>query len=256
MGRIFHKNGQKPEFHAKNRFLAALFVIGLFWGFSIASSSSARAFVAAKPDSPAPQKVIMALGDSLVAGYGLPLAQSFPSQLAAALADKGRNVKVINAGVSGDTTADALNRLDWMLKTHPQYAIVTLGGNDMLRSLDPALTAANLDKIVEKLHARHIPVLITGMQAFTNMGYVFGDAYLKMYKDVAKKYDETYYPFFLDGVALKPEFNQDDGIHPNAAGVGIIVKNILPSVEKLLARPPAPASVPATEEPPQADSRK
>lgn len=230
-------------------------VIGLFLSFSIITLCNPRTVLAqdaAGKDVPpkAAQKTVMVFGDSLVAGYGLQPEQAFPARLQAALEKKGENVKVVNAGVSGDTTADGLNRLDWMLKTKPQYVILVLGGNDMLRHLDPKLTASNLDKIMRMLHNRHIPVLIAGMQAFTNMGYIFGDAYLQMYKELAKKYDAVYYAFFLDGVATEPMLNQEDGLHPNEAGVGIIVKKIMPTVEKLLARPPATYDAAAPEEAP------
>lgn len=182
----------------------------------------------------------MAFGDSLIAGYGLPLEQAFPAQLAEKLAGAGYNVKIVNAGVSGDTTADGLTRLPRMLDDiKPHYVIVTLGGNDLLQHIDPAVTSANLNKIMQELHNRHIPALIAGMRAYSAFGYVFGDKYLRMYKNIAKKYDAVYYPYFLDGVAGETALNQADGVHPNAAGVALIVKQMLPAVEKLLALPPA-----------------
>ena len=182
-------------------------------------------------------KTIMVFGDSLVAGYGLKPEQSFPSQLEAKLKAKGTAVKVTNAGVSGDTTADGLNRLEWNLaQTKPGYAILIMGGNDMLRALDPALTRANLQKIMDIFAAHKVPVLIAGMRAFSNLGPAFEKAYGSMYKDMATHYDALYYPFYLDGVAMSVDLNQEDGIHPNAAGVAVIVDKITPDVEKLLKR--------------------
>jgi acyl-CoA thioesterase-1 len=180
-------------------------------------------------------KTIMAFGDSLMAGYGLKTDQAFPARLAAKLQEKGYAVKVVNAGVSGDTTAGGLNRLEWNLKmAKPDYVILVMGGNDMLRAIDPAITAANLQKMMAILKAHKLPVLIAGMKAFANLGPAYMAAYDQMYKKLATDYNAVYYPFYLQGVALKPEFNQPDGVHPNAIGVDLIVGLMLPSVEKLL----------------------
>lgn len=180
---------------------------------------------------------IMAFGDSLVAGYGLKPEQAFPARLEAKLKDKGVAVKVLNAGVSGETTSGAVNRLDWNLnRQKPDYVILITGGNDMLRSVDPSLTRANLQKMMEIFRAHKIPVLVAGMRAFPNLGPGFAAAYPKMYKDVASAYGASYYPFYLEGVALNAALNQDDGVHPNAAGVDVIVGKMLPDVEKLLKR--------------------
>jgi acyl-CoA thioesterase I len=185
------------------------------------------------------EKTIIAFGDSLVAGYGVETGEAFPAQLEKKLKDKGHAVKVVNAGVSGDTTADALNRLEWLLKRQKAgYAIVVLGGNDMLRALDPALTRANLQKIMEIFKKHDIHVLLAGMRAYKNLGASYAESYDSLFRETAEAYGALYYPFFLEGVAMKDGYNQEDGAHPNAAGVGVIAGNILPLVETLLAKAP------------------
>jgi acyl-CoA thioesterase-1 len=187
----------------------------------------------------ADEKRIIAFGDSLTAGLGIPYNQAFPAQLEAKLRAKGYNVQVVNAGVSGETTAGGLARLEWTLNQKPDYVIFELGANDMLRGIDPALTKQNLQKMLDILKQHNIPVLFTGMKAFANLGPKFTAAYEDMYASLAKQYHALYYPFFLDGVALHPDLLQEDGLHPNPAGVSVIVTNILPSVEKLLKQKPA-----------------
>jgi acyl-CoA thioesterase-1 len=177
---------------------------------------------------------LMILGDSLTAGYGLPQDQAFPVRLEAALRAKGRTVAVINAGVSGDTTAGGLARLDWALAANPTHVLVELGANDMLRAVDPGVTRKNLDAIVTKLKARGINVMLAGMYASPNLGKTYTEAFKGLYTDLAAKHGVRLYPFFLDGVAAERGLNQDDGIHPNEKGVAVIVKRILPSIEKFL----------------------
>lgn len=177
---------------------------------------------------------LVALGDSLTAGLGLPPEESFPVRLQAALAADGHPVEVINGGVSGDTTAGGLARLDWSLADHPDFALVEFGANDALRGLDPAETRANLDRILARLQAAHVKVLFCGMKALSNWGPDYTDKFEAIYPDLAKKYDAPLYPFFLDGVALDPALNQADMLHPNAKGVEVIVKRLLPAVEKLI----------------------
>ncbi|SMF62869.1 acyl-CoA thioesterase-1 [Azospirillum oryzae] len=177
---------------------------------------------------------LLALGDSLTAGYGLPEPQSFASQLEKALAAKGYDVTVINAGVSGDTTAGGRARLDWALADKPDAAIVELGANDMLRGLDPDQAKANLDAILKTLRERKIPTLLAGMLASPSLGKPYTDKFNAIYPDLAKSYDLPLYPFFLDGVALQQALIQPDGMHPNAQGVAVIVERILPSVTALL----------------------
>jgi acyl-CoA thioesterase-1 len=185
----------------------------------------------------AAERRLMVLGDSLTAGYGLPSAQAFPVRLEAALRARGIAVTVLNAGVSGDTTAGGLARLDWSLADKPTHAIVELGANDMLRGLDPAQAKRNLDQILTRLRKDKLPVLIAGMLASRNLGADYQSRFDAMYPDLAKQHGVALYPFFLDGVATDPALNQSDGIHPNARGVDIIVERILPAVMTLLETP-------------------
>lgn len=178
---------------------------------------------------------ILALGDSLTAGYGLPDDKSFPVQLEKALRARGHNVKVINAGVSGDTTAGGLARLDWALADKPDFAIVELGANDGLRGLEPEQTYANLEAIVGRLRQAGIPVLLAGMVAPPNLGRDYQEQFAAAYARVLQKHPVVFYPFFLDGVATQAGLNQQDGLHPTAQGVQVIIEHILPSVERLLA---------------------
>lgn len=177
---------------------------------------------------------VLAFGDSLTAGYGLAEADAFPVRLQAALAARGIAARVQNAGVSGDTTATGRARLDWALAAapggRPDLVILELGANDGLQGLDPARTRANLAAMLESLAARDIPVLLAGMRAPPNLGRAYGAAFDGLYADLARRYGVPLYPFFLDGVAAEARLNQDDGIHPNAAGVGEIVRRILPHV--------------------------
>lgn len=177
---------------------------------------------------------ILALGDSLTAGYGLTQGAGFTDQLQKALRDQGHDVAVINAGVSGDTTQGGLARLDWSLADNPDMVIVELGANDGLRGLDPQLTKDNLDQILAKLRSRGVKILLAGMLAPPNMGQEYGQEFNDLYPTLAKKHGVSLYPFFLDGVAGVPTLNQDDGIHPTKDGVTIIVDRILPYVLKVL----------------------
>jgi len=187
--------------------------------------------------APAPAPVrIVALGDSLTAGYGLPADAAFPVRLERALRAEGRDVRVINAGVSGDTTAGGLARLDWVLSEKPDLAIVELGANDGLRGIDPKLTEANLDQILTRLDKAGIGVLLAGMLAPPNYGKAFESSFNALFPRLAKAHDAVFYPFYLDGVAGHPELNQPDGLHPTAAGIDVIVTRILPSVRALLDR--------------------
>ncbi|MEE3047721.1 MAG: arylesterase [Pseudomonadota bacterium] len=183
-----------------------------------------------------PIRTIMAFGDSLTSGYGLPPADAFPVKLEAALRARGHAVRVINAGVAGDTTAGGRARLAWTRADKPDAVILELGANDGLRGLDPAETLANLRAIMEQLKAADLPVLLAGMRAPPNLGRDFGAEFDTIFATVALEYDALFYPFFLEGVAARPTLNQNDGIHPNSAGVAIVVKRIIPSVEALLSR--------------------
>lgn len=183
---------------------------------------------------------LLALGDSLTAGYGLPAGQGFVPRLEAALRERGRAVRVLDGGVSGDTTAGGRARLDWALADRPQAVIVGLGGNDGLRGLDPRETRANLAAILDRLEAEGLPVLLTGMLAPPNLGAEYGEEFAGLFRSLAEERPGVlFYPFFLEGVAAERALNQPDGIHPNAEGVQEIVRRILPSVEALLDRVPA-----------------
>jgi acyl-CoA thioesterase-1 len=182
------------------------------------------------------EAVIVALGDSLTAGYGLPRDQSFPAQLQAALKARGHKVKVINAGVSGDTATAALQRLDWALPDNASAVIVELGGNDALQGIPPEGTEAALAKIIEKAQAKGLPVLLAGMEAPRNMGKEYVEQFRAIYPDLAAKYGVLLYPFFLDGAALNDGLMQADGIHANGKGVAVIVEKMMPKVEALLAQ--------------------
>jgi acyl-CoA thioesterase I len=182
------------------------------------------------------ETVIVALGDSLTAGLGLPEKDSFPAQLEKALLARGQEVKVVNAGVSGDTAAAGLARLDWAMPGDASAVIVELGANDALQGLDPVATKATLEKIVTQVQARGLPILLAGMEAPRNLGKDYVDRFRAIYADLATRYNLVFYPFFLDGVVLDDKYMQGDGLHPNAAGVARIVDLILPKVEELLAR--------------------
>lgn len=180
---------------------------------------------------------LVALGDSLTAGYGLPHGDGFVARLEEALRAEGVDVEVIDAGVSGDTTDMGLARLDWSVPADAQAVIVELGANDTFRGIPPATARANLDEIVRRLTARGQKVLLAGMLAPRNLGEDYVAAFDGIYADLARKYDVLLYPFFLEGVALRPELTLD-GLHPNPEGVRVIVAGILPKVRELIGRIP------------------
>ena len=199
------KPGQKAVRHR-----IIVFVLALFAGLAGAEAKPMR---------------IVALGDSLTAGYGVLAQDAFPDRLEAALVKRGHDVEIVNAGVSGDTVADGADGI-----------IVELGANDMLRGLPPAETRAGLDRLLSRIGERHLPVLLAGMLAAPNLGSSYADAYNAIFPDLARAHDALLYPFFLAGVAGTPALNQPDGLHPTAAGVDLIVAAILPSVEALIGR--------------------
>jgi acyl-CoA thioesterase-1 len=183
---------------------------------------------------------ILVLGDSLTAGYGLPHADGFQAQMQAALKARGHDVQLVDAAVSGDTSAGGRARLDWALgggttEGGADAALVELGANDGLRGLAPAQLQANLAAILDTLAARHIPVLLSGMLAPPNLGADYGRAFKAVFTTLGQRPGIIFDPFFLDGAAAKPELNQADGIHPNAQGVKLIVARLLPDMEKLIA---------------------
>lgn len=182
---------------------------------------------------------LMIFGDSLVAGYGLDLPEAFPAQLERKLREAGQDVKVINAGVSGDTTAGGASRIDWALGDDPDAVMVVLGGNDALRGLPPEAMRGNLDQILARIQARGLPVLLAGMKAPLNMGPEYGADFDAAFRDALADAESRggvvlFTPFFLDGVALDPDLNQADGIHPNPAGVAEIIRRLSPVIDELI----------------------
>lgn len=182
-----------------------------------------------------PVKMVV-LGDSLSAGYALPAGTAFPERLALALKAKGIDVAMTNAGVSGDTASGGLGRLDWSIPEETEAVILELGANDALRGLDPALTKNALDSTLAKLKERKIVVLLAGMLSPRNMGEEYARNFDAIYPALASKYGTVFYPFFLEGIAGDAKLNLPDSLHPTAAGVDVIVKNILPKVEELIAK--------------------
>jgi acyl-CoA thioesterase I len=179
---------------------------------------------------------IVALGDSLTAGFGLAADEAFPANLERALKDKGVAVEISNAGVSGDTASGGLARLDWSVPDGTDAVILELGANDMLRGIAPEITKQALTEIVRRLAERRITVLLAGMRAAPNLGPDYGRRFDAIYPDLAARNGLLLYPFFLDGIAADPTLNQGDGLHPTAAGVDAIVAGILPKVEELVTR--------------------
>lgn len=178
---------------------------------------------------------IVAFGDSLTAGYGLPQASSFPAVLENALKARGHDVEIVNAGVSGDTATGGLQRLEWSVSGQVDGVILELGANDMLRGVDPAVTRRALDSIVTRLKVRNIPVLLAGMYAARNLGPDYVARFEAIYADLSREHAIALYPFFMDGVAGQPGLSLPDGLHPSAAGVSVVVERILPTVERFLA---------------------
>ena len=214
----------------------------MMWRFPTLLTMLVVAFVsqaAAQQAAPKANSVkILAFGTSLTQGYGLPPGTEFPVQLQAALRTSGINATVTNAGVSGDTSADGLSRLDWALADKPDAIIIEHGSNDMLRGLPPEMTEKNLRAMLTKLKAAKVPVLLTGMGAQRNLGPEYVKKFDSIYPRLAKEYGVLFYPFILEGVAMKRELNQNDGMHPNPAGVKVIVNRILPLVKQLVTQVP------------------
>jgi acyl-CoA thioesterase-1 len=203
-------------------------IVVLIVGLMTAGSALAQGTVVARPIK------MVVLGDSLSAGLGLPAAAAFPARLQKALEAKGIKVDMTNAGVSGDTASGGRDRLDWSVPEGTEAVIVELGANDALRGIDPAVTRAALSDIVTRLKARGIAVLLCGMVAPPNYGSDYAARFNAIYPELSKSFSVPLYPFFLEGVTADAKLNQADGIHPTAAGVDIIVQNILPMVEAFL----------------------
>ena len=201
-------------------------VVGM--ALALAGVMVARPVLANRPGK------LVAFGDSLSAGFGVAPQDAFPVKLEKALRAKGRNVSISNAGVSGDTASGGADRVDWSVPDGTDGVILELGANDMLRGVDPKTTRAALARILDRLEARKIPVMLAGMRAAPNLGPDYGRAFEKIYADFASERGLTLYPFFLDGVAGDRSLNQGDGIHPNPKGVDVIVAGMLPTVEAFL----------------------
>jgi acyl-CoA thioesterase-1 len=204
-------------------FFRRLFILGLLASFFTASSLAY-----------ADTKRLMIFGDSLVAGYGLPVEDGFTGQLQTRLEDEAMAIEVINAGVSGDTSAGGLARLDWSLVEKPDYILIVLGGNDLLRGINPADTRQNLDQILARLQMLGVQTFLAGMLAPVNLGPEYGAEFNPIYPELAKKYRTGFYPFFLKDVALVPKLNQRDGLHPNAEGVAKIIDEMMPILRPFL----------------------
>jgi len=174
--------------------------------------------------------VIVAVGDSLTAGLGVEEEEGYPAQLQKQLLEAGLHYRVINSGVSGETSSGTLSRLNWTLSLKPDIVILETGANDGLRGVDPGLTRKNIEKIVTGLQERKIVTILAGMQMVGNLGIGYTDPFRQLYQDVAQKTGVIFMPFFLEGVATDPALNISDGIHPNRRGYEIIVGNLFPYV--------------------------
>jgi len=227
---------------ASNPLQAFVGSLGLFtlfialWMSTLSTAYAQSDTAYAQSDTDRKTLHLVALGDSLTAGYGLAPQDGFTAQLQTALAARGHKVKVHNGGVSGDTSTGGLARLDWVIGPETDAVIVELGANDMLRGISPNVTETNLHQIIETLNAKGLQVMLAGMLAAPNLGPAYEAQFNRLYPQLAKKFGLVFYPFFLDGVAGNPKLNLEDRIHPNRDGIAVIVKNILPSVERLLAR--------------------
>jgi acyl-CoA thioesterase I len=180
---------------------------------------------------------ILAFGDSITAGYGLAPETAFPARLEARLRAQGIAVHIVNAGVAGDTTAGGLARLDWALAGKPDVVILELGANDALRGIDPAAVRANLEAMIVKIQASGAKLLLTGMLAPANWGEAYRRDFDRIYPELAAAHDVPLYPFLLDGIALDPQLNQPDGLHPNERGVAVLVDHLAPLIARLIGGP-------------------
>jgi acyl-CoA thioesterase-1 len=216
--------------------IVALFASLVFLAVQAAAAGSGAGGALATRAAPAQALRIVALGDSLTAGFGLPQNAAFPAVLERALKARGHKVEIVNAGVSGDTASGGLERLDWSVPDGTDGVIVALGANDMLRGVDPAVTKRAIETIVSRLKARGIAVMLAGMYASRNLGPDYVARFDVIYRDIAARHGLVLYPFFLEGIAGERRLNLPDGIHPSAQGVETIVARILPTVETFLAR--------------------
>ena len=213
---------ERGEGRGEGLFARLAFTVVLVVLMSVASPGMARA------------PVILDFGDSLTAGYGVPVGQAFPARLEAWLHERGIAARVVNAGVSGDTTAGGLARLDWALADKPDLVILALGANDALRGIEPSTVRGNLDKMIGRIEATGAKVLLLGMLAPPNWGEEYKRAFDQIFPELAHIHHLPLYPFFLEGVAMNPELNQPDGLHPNEKGVAVLVDRIAPVVAGLI----------------------
>jgi acyl-CoA thioesterase-1 len=219
--------------------VARIWLVNALVALSLALPAGASAAA-----GPAAERKIFILGDSLTAGWGLEAADSLPARLEAALKARGHKVRVVDGGVSGDTTAGGRARIGWVLQDRPDAVIVELGGNDALRGIEPESTRRNLDAILARIGAAGVPALLTGWKSPRNLGPEYVAEFEAVFPALAKKHQVLFYPFILEGVAMDPALNQGDGIHPNARGVARMVEGLVPLVERLIARIEAAAPPP------------
>ena len=211
-------------------FVMCAVFLGLLWG----CRQEEQVSVSATPRQTA--LTIVAVGDSLTAGLGVAENDNYPTLLERQLQGEGHDVRVINAGVSGETTSGTLARIDWVLTLQPDIAILETGANDGLRGIDPGLVRANIRRIIEQLEEKNIIVVLAGMRMVWNLGPVYTADFNRIYAEIAKEKGLIYMPFFLEGVATDPALNSEDGIHPNPQGYKIIVANLLPYVKEAVAK--------------------
>lgn len=204
-------------------------LIGALVVFTMASGSGALA----------QETKIIGFGDSLMAGYELSAGEGYTGQLEAALAEAGIEAEVVNAAVSGDTTSGGLARIDWSVPDDADLVLLELGGNDMLRGIDPAIVRQNIDTMLARLQERDIPVVLFGMRATPSLGADYVERFEAVFADLAEQYDAAYVPFFLDSVIDDPSKLLDDRIHPNPEGVAIMVENTLPAIREAIEELPA-----------------
>lgn len=209
------------------------FTVGAF-GAGCQKESSSAAPPAAQQPSPTLEGTIVAMGDSLTAGYGVPETDAYPALLEKKLHQAGYPWKVVNAGISGETSAGALSRVDWVLKFKPDIVILETGANDGLRGIDPKVTRRNIERTVKKLKGKNVVVMLAGMRMFSNLGATFTKNFDDIYPDIASREKLILMPFFLEGVAGKPDLNQSDGIHPVAEGYRIVTDQVYPFVLKAI----------------------
>lgn len=224
-------------------FLLAMLVVS----FGCRQEEQAPAVKETAAGSPA-ALTIVAIGDSLTAGMGVEEGEAYPALLEAALRSAGHDVRVINAGISGETTSGTLARLDWVMTLEPDIAILETGANDGLRGLDTAMVRDNLRRIIQTLQGKGVVVVLAGMQMVWNLGPAYTSEFNRIYPELAKEEGVILMPFFLEGVAMRPEFNQDDGLHPNPAGYRIIAQRVRPYVEEAIAALKNVAGSPGSEE--------